>query len=76
MWINKRSIDRKQQINIEITERFRSKEVIKIALIANDVKRIGSIDSIETHAHGTSKKIRHKSEEIKYSNVIKQSEDD
>ena len=45
-------------------------------MIANDVKRIGSIDSIETHAHGTSKKIIHKSEEIKYSNIIKQSKDD
>ena len=50
MWINKRSIDRKQQINIEITERFRSKEVIKIALIANDVKRIGQLILLK-HMH-------------------------
>lgn len=75
MWINKRSIGQKQ-INIKIAKRFRSKEVIKIALSANDVKRIGSVDSIETHAHRISKKIIHKSEDIKYSNVIKQSNND
>ena len=47
-------------------------EVNKIALSANDNKRIQSIDSIETYAYGISKDPVCKEEEIKCNNVIKQ----
>ena len=53
-------------------QRFRSEkynvfteEVNKIALIANDDKRIQSIDSTETYAYQTNKKIIQKKEESK-----------
>ena len=38
---------------------------------ANDGNRIQSIDSKETYAYETSKKLRRKNEEIKYRNIIK-----
>ena len=43
-------IPNKQYINIKNTE-----EINKIALSSDDDKRIQYIDSIETHAYGTSK---------------------
>ena len=52
-------------------QRFKSKkhifteEINKIALSLNDDKRIQSIDSIETYAHGTSKDFVNDTEEIK-----------
>ena len=51
-----------------------TKEVSKIALSANDDKRIQSIDSIDidAYAYGTSKNLVYKKEEIKYDNKIKQ----
>ena len=49
-----------------------TEEVYKIALSANDDKRIQSIDSIETYAYGTSKELIYKNEEIKLNNIIKQ----
>ena len=42
-----------------------AEEVKKIALSANDDKRVQSIDSIETHAYGTSEDLVCKKEEIK-----------
>ena len=41
-----------------------TEEVNKIALSANDYKRIQLIDSIETYAYGTSKGLVCKKEEI------------
>ena len=38
----------------------------------NDDKRMQSIDSIETYAHGTSKDLLHNKEEIKCTTKIKQ----
>ena len=35
------------------------------------IKKIQSIDSIEPYAHGTSKDLAYKKEEIKYNNIIK-----
>ena len=49
------------------------KEINKITLRSNDNKRMQSIDSIETHAYGTSKNVVCKKEEIKSSNITKQS---
>ena len=59
-------------------QRFKSKkhifteEINKIALSLNDDKRIQSIDSIETYAHGTSKDLSRKKEGMRCSNIIKQ----
>ena len=44
----------------------------KIALSANDDKKMQPIDSIETNAHGTNKEIVHKKEEFKSINLRKQ----
>ena len=43
----------------------------KIALSANDDKKMQTIDSIETNAYGTNEEIVHKKEEIKSINVRK-----
>ena len=43
----------------------------KIALSANDDKKMQPIDSIETYAHGTNKEIVHKKEEFKSINLRK-----
>ena len=51
---------------------FLLKKLIKIVLSPNDDKRIQSIDSIETYAHGTSKDLVCKKNEIKCNNIIKQ----
>ena len=48
-----------------------TEEINEIALSSNDDKTIQSIDSIETYAHGTSKDLVYKKEEIKCSNIIK-----
>ena len=47
-------------------------EINKISLSSNDVKRIQSIDSIETYAYEMNKNIVCKKEEIKSNNIIKQ----
>ena len=59
-------IQEKNKLILKSPRRFGSdkhnvffKEVNKIALSANDVKRIQSIDSIETYAYVTSKEIMH-----------------
>ena len=61
---------------IKMQQRFRSerqaKETNKIALSANDDKRIQSIDSIETYAIGISKDLACKNRKIKCNNIIKQ----
>ena len=63
---------------LKTQQRFRSEkhnvfteEINKIALSSNDDKRIQSIGPIETHAHGTSKDLECKKEEIKCNNIIK-----
>ena len=50
---------------------FLTEEVNKIALSANNDKRIQSIDSVETYAFGTSKDLLCKREKTKYNNTIK-----
>ena len=64
---------------LKTQQRFTSKKhnvftekINEIALTSNDDKRIQSIDSIETYAHGASKYLLCKKEEIKYNNMIKQ----
>ena len=49
-----------------------TEEINKIALSANDDKRMQSIDSIETYACGTRKNLMRKKEETKFNNLIKQ----
>ena len=53
-----------------------TEEVTKIALSANDNKRIQSTDSTETYAYGTSKDLVCKKEEIEYNNIIKEYKND
>ena len=48
-----------------------TEKVNKIALSANDYKRIQSIDSKETYTYGTSKDLVSEKEEIKINNIIK-----
>ena len=69
---NNRSILKSQQ-------RFRSKkhniftaEINKIAWSANAVKRIQSIDSVETYAYGTNREIIDRKKEMKCNSIIKQ----
>ena len=45
-------------------------QVNKIALSANDDKRIQSCDSVERYTYGTNKEILQKKEEIKCNNRI------
>ena len=49
-----------------------TEEINKITLGLNDDKRIQSIDSIETYAHGMSKDLIWKKEKSKCFNIIKQ----
>ena len=49
-----------------------TEEINEIALSSNDDKRIIAIDSVETCAHGTSKDLVYKKEEIKCNNIMKQ----
>ena len=53
-----------------------TEEVNRVALSANDDKRIQSIDSIERCAHGTSKDLACKKEESKCNNTIEQYKND
>ena len=65
---------------LKIQQRFRSKKhnvfgekVSKISLIANNIKRIQSIDSIETGTYGgASNDLICKKEETKCNNIIEQ----
>ena len=66
-------------IGLKTQRRFKSEkhsvfteEVKKIALSANNDKRIQSIDSVETYAYETSKILICKKEETKFNNIIKQ----
>ena len=59
-------------------QRFKSKKhnvftekVNKIAMSANNAKRIQSIDSIKTYGYGTSEDLVCKNWEIKCNNIIK-----
>ena len=63
---------------LKIRQRFKSerhnvftKKINKVSLSSSDVKRIQSIDSIQTYACGTSKDLGSDKEEIKCSNMIK-----
>ena len=49
-----------------------TEEINNIDLSSNDVKRMQSIDSIETYAHRTSRGLVCRKEKIKYNNIIKQ----
>ena len=53
-----------------------TEEVSKIALSANDDKRIQSIDSIETYAYGTRKNLVSKKDKIKCNDIMKQHKND
>ena len=64
-------------------QRFRSEkhnlfteEVNKIALSANDDKRIQSTNSVKAYAYGTSKHLAWKKEETTCSNITKQYKND
>ena len=70
---------KKNKTILKTQQRFKSErhnifteEINKIALSPNDDKRMQSIYSIEAHAHGTSKDLICKKEEIKFNNIIKQ----
>ena len=54
----------------------RTEEVKKIALSANNDKRIWSVDSIETYAYGTTKDLKCKEDDIKCNNTTKQYKND
>ena len=49
------------------------KKTNKIALSSNDDKKMQSIDSIETYVYGINKDVVYKKEEIKCTNIKKQS---
>ena len=49
-----------------------TEEINNIDLSSNDVKRMQSIDSIETYAHRTSRDLVCRKKKIKYNNIIKQ----
>ena len=49
------------------------KKINKIALSSNDDKKMQSIDSIETYVYGINKDVVCKKEEIKCTNIKKQS---
>ena len=69
----------KNRIILKTHQRFKSvmhngftEEINIIALSSNDDKRIQSIDSIETYAHGINKGLMWKKEKIKRINIRKQ----
>ena len=83
MWIVLDKIIKKfikiSKLILKSQQRFRSEkqtvfteEVNKISLSAKSDKRMQSINLIELYAHGTSKDIFCKEEEIKFNNIIKQ----
>ena len=49
-----------------------TEEINKISLSSDDVKRMQSIDLIETYAYGMNKDLICKKEELKCKNIIKQ----
>ena len=63
-------------------QRFKSgkhvftEKINKIVLNSNDDKRIQSIHSIETYAHGTSKDLISEKKQIKCNNIIKRYKND
>ena len=68
----------KNKVVLKTQQRFKSErhnvfteEINKISLGSNDDKRIQSVDSIETYAHGMSKDLIWKKEKIKRINIIK-----
>ena len=61
---NKRILKKQQRFKSERHNVF-TEEINKIGLSSNDDKRIQSINSIETHAHGTSKNLICKKEKMK-----------
>ena len=67
-----------KQLLLKTQQRFESwrdnvfiEEINKIAFSPNDVKRMQSIDSIETYAYGTSKSIVSEKEESKCNIITK-----
>ena len=50
-------------------------EINKIALSANDDKRIQSIDSVKTYAYGTSKDLVCRKEEVTCNNIMNKYKD-
>ena len=67
-----RLITKAQQIFRSMNHNIFTGEVKKIALSANDGKRIQSINSTETYAYEASDNLTCKNEEINRSNMIKQ----
>ena len=53
------------------TELRKNTKIDKIALSANDDKRIQSIDSVETYAYRTNEETLHQKEDIKCNSIIK-----
>ena len=76
---NRKEIIKDNSWILKSQQRFRSEkhsvfseEVKKNTLSASNDKRIQSVDSIETYAHGTNEEIIHRKEEIKCNSIIKQ----
>ena len=76
---HKRIHKKPNKLTLKSQQRFKSEkhnafteEVNKIALSANDDKKIQPIDSIETYAYGACKVAVYKKEEIKCNSIIKQ----
>ena len=63
-FINNKLILKTQQIFNRKRHNVFTEKINKIALNSNDDKTMQSIDSIETYAHGTSKGLLYKKEEI------------
>ena len=75
----KKEFVKNNKLILKKQQRFKSKrhnvfpeEINKIGLSSNGDKRMGSIDSIETYAYGTSKDLICKKEKIKRNIIIKQ----
>ena len=73
---NSKLILKSQQIFKSKKDNVFTEEVNKIALNANDVKRIQPVDSIDTYAYGAKKDLESNKEEIKSNNIIKQYKND
>ena len=67
---NKLILKTQQRLKSKMHNVF-TEEINEIALSSNYAKRMQSIDSIETHAYGTSKDLVSQKEEIKCNNMIK-----
>ena len=68
---NNKSILKTQQRFKSERHNVFTEEINKIALSSNYDKRMQSIDSIETHSHGTSKDLVSDKDKIKSNNIIK-----